>query len=109
MYYLIENGPIRWPENEKHGFSLTSEAQDLIGKLLNKDKKSRLGKVGDSEDVLSHPWFSEIDRTQLLTKKMQAPYIPTVKTEDDTSNFDEKFQRQEIIESVIDDQKIRLI
>lgn len=44
MYYLIENGPIRWPTNEKHGFEITAEAQDLIEKLLAKDKGSRLGK-----------------------------------------------------------------
>jgi len=26
MYYLIENGPIRWPNQEKHGFEVTLEA-----------------------------------------------------------------------------------
>jgi len=26
MYYLIENGPIRWPTQEKHGFEVTPEA-----------------------------------------------------------------------------------
>jgi hypothetical protein len=57
MYYLIENGPLRWPSVEKHGFELTANAIDLISKLLNKDKGQRLGKQNDSEEVLSHPWF----------------------------------------------------
>ena len=26
MYYLIENGPIRWPTVEKHGFMVTPDA-----------------------------------------------------------------------------------
>lgn len=38
MYSLIETGTIHWPDKEKHGFSVSEEAQDLITKLLTKDK-----------------------------------------------------------------------
>lgn len=68
MYYLIENGPIRWPTVEKHGFQVSAEAQELIKALLNKDKTKRLGRHGDVDEVLSHPWFSIIDREKLLNK-----------------------------------------
>lgn len=44
MYYQIENGKIKWPSQEKHSFSVSEEAQNLISKLLIKDKKQRLGK-----------------------------------------------------------------
>jgi serum/glucocorticoid-regulated kinase 2 len=43
MYFLIESGPIRWPSKEKHGFEVSAEAQDLLSKLLDKDKTKRLG------------------------------------------------------------------
>lgn len=26
MYYLIETGPIRWPQKEKHGFEISLDA-----------------------------------------------------------------------------------
>jgi hypothetical protein len=61
MYYLIENGPIRWPTNDKHGFEVSAEAQDLVGQLLTKDKHQRLGKVNGVRDVISHPWFADLD------------------------------------------------
>lgn len=46
---------------------------------------------------------------KLLKKEIPSPYIPTVKTKDDTSNFDEKFSNLEVMESVIDPQKVQLI
>ncbi|CDW83270.1 protein kinase domain containing protein [Stylonychia lemnae] len=110
MYYLIENGPIRWPSIDKHGFEVSSESQDLINKLLDKDKSKRLGKVNGVDDILSHPWFKELGSMEdLLQKKITAPYIPVIKQEDDTSNFDEKFQQLEVVESIIDQTKQQLI
>ena len=63
----------------------------MISKLLDKDKNKRLGKVNDVQDVISHPWFASIDVEKLLRKELLAPHKPSLKTEDDTSNFDEKF------------------
>jgi hypothetical protein len=37
-----------------------------------------------------------------LNKELVAPYKPTLKDLDDTSNFDEKFQQLEIAESIIE-------
>ena len=92
MYHLIENGALRWPTIAQHGFEISRESQDLISKLLAKDKNQRLGKVNDIADVMAHPWFSSIDVDQLFKKQIKAPIIPTLKALDDTSNFDEKFQ-----------------
>ena len=68
MYYLIENGPLRWPTVDKHGFVLSNEAVDLIEKLLNKNKALRIGKEKDAHEILSHPWFAEINLEKLLKK-----------------------------------------
>lgn len=109
MYYLIESGPIRWPTQEKHGFEVSAESQDLISKLLDKDKMKRLGKHGGIEEIMSHPWFDEFKMEDLLEKKIKAPYIPTIKQDDDTSNFDERFSQLEAVESIIDPSKKLLI
>lgn len=110
MYYLIENGPIRWPQKDKHGFEVSKEVQDLISKLLNKDKNKRLGRVNDVDDVISHPWFVDLgSMDDLLNKRIAAPYVPVVKQDDDTSNFDEKFSQLEVAESIIDPARRQLI
>ena len=30
-------------------------------------------------EILSHPWFSDIDQAELLAKKIKPPYVPEVK------------------------------
>ncbi len=30
MYYFIQHAPIRWPDREKHGLSVSEEAKSLI-------------------------------------------------------------------------------
>ena len=109
MYSLIESGTIHWPDKEKHGFCVSEEAKDLIQKLLTKDKNQRLGRKGDVQEILAHPWFKEINADDLLAKKIDPPFIPELKNKDDTSNFDEKFQHLEIVESIISPGKINLI
>lgn len=66
MYYLIESGPIRWPTQEKHGFEVSKESQDLISKLLEKDKNKRLGKDNGIDEIISHPWFAELGTVENL-------------------------------------------
>jgi serine/threonine protein kinase len=70
MYYLIENGELKWPQKKKHGFEITPQAQDLISKLLTKDKNKRLGKDNDVDEIISHPWFTELNAEDLLNKKV---------------------------------------
>mmetsp|Transcript_25813 Transcript_25813/g.39679 ORF Transcript_25813/g.39679 Transcript_25813/m.39679 type:complete len:81 (-) Transcript_25813:252-494(-) len=43
MYVLIQQAPIKWPDPQKHGISLSDEAKDIVTKLLHKDRKKRLG------------------------------------------------------------------
>ena len=101
MYNLIEKGDIKWPDQKKHGFSASPDAQDLINKLLDKNKTQRLGQKGDAAEVLAHPWFKEIDQKALVEKKLVPPFKPTIKDPNDMSNFDEKFTTMEAAESII--------
>jgi serine/threonine protein kinase len=97
MYYLIQNAPIRWPEQERHGFSVSAEAQDLITRLLNKDRKKRLGCKADAAEVLSHPFFRSIDIAKLSIKQLEPPYIPKVMTDDELA----KLSGEEVRESEV--------
>jgi len=103
MYYYIQHAPIRWPEKEKHGLSVSEEAKSLIIGLLEKDRKQRLGQKNDVDEVLSHPFFKKIDRDMLLKKEIPAPFKPEIKSNVDLSNFDQKFVKLDLEESLVPD------
>ena len=68
--------------------------------LLDRDKKKRLGQVKDSEEVLSHPFFKDIDTDKLLKKELEAPYIPTIEPINPNG---------EVTESLFTEEKIKAI
>ena len=65
MFLNIETAPIRWPDQAKHGISVSEVAKDLIIQLLDRNRFTRLGKRNDAEEVLSHPFFAEINLKKL--------------------------------------------
>jgi len=69
------------------------EARDLLGKVLVSNPGQRLGALKKGHrDVSGHPWLAKhIDWAALTKKSLKAPYIPTIKSPTDTSNFD-KFE-----------------
>lgn len=50
---------------------------------------------------MSHPWFKSINREDMLAKKVKPPFKPKVKGLDDTSQFDAKFKKMDIAESIV--------
>ncbi|KAG1353961.1 serine/threonine-protein kinase tricorner [Cocos nucifera] len=74
---------LKFPEEAK----LSAEAKDLIRKLLcNVDQ--RLGTKG-AHEIKAHSWFKDVEWDRLY--QMEAAFIPEVKDELDTQNF-EKFE-----------------
>jgi len=69
---------------------VSSEALDLINKLLEKDPSKRLGSLARGErEILNHEWFKDLDLSSLKCRLLQAPWKPSVKDPLDTSNFDD--------------------
>ena len=68
MYFLIKESQVNFPDPAKHGIEVSKQAQDLIKKLLDKNRKKRLGQTGDVQEVLSHPFFAGLDQEALLKK-----------------------------------------
>jgi len=100
MYQLIQTAPLRWPDPKKHGISISEQAKDLISRLLEKDRKKRLGQKGDLDEVLGHEFFKGVDHDALLKRMVKAEFIPTV-DESGINNFDEDITRQMAEESII--------
>ena len=65
--------------------NLSANATDLILKLCC-GPEERIGKNG-ADEIKRHPFFEGIDFDGGL-RKQAAPYIPEIKYETDTSNFD---------------------
>lgn len=52
------------------------------------------------QDIIRHPFFSDIDFDKLLKKELKAPFIPNIKSTKDLSNFDDFIIHEEVRESV---------
>ncbi|EGR30805.1 protein kinase domain protein [Ichthyophthirius multifiliis] len=87
MFKLIKEGELRFPEKP----AITNEAKDFIIKCLNRDRRQRLGAKNDVQEIMTHPWFKEIDWNLLLQKKIQPPFVPNVSDEGWLNNFDKDF------------------
>lgn len=109
MYYLIQNAPIRWPNKTKHGIEVSKEAQDLINKMLSKDRKERLGAIKDADEVLEHPWFKDLELSEVVNKKMKAPFVPQMEGKTDLRNFDPEVVGEGLTESIVPAESKKLI
>jgi len=84
IYQKILDGKIAWPR------SLDKHAKGLVKKLLVQDLGKRYGNLKNGvNDIKQHKWFREIEWERLVLKEYESPYKPSVKSESDTSNFDE--------------------
>eukprot|EP00828_Plagiopyla_frontata_P006466 TRINITY_DN12822_c0_g2_i1.p1 TRINITY_DN12822_c0_g2~~TRINITY_DN12822_c0_g2_i1.p1 ORF type:complete len:182 (+),score=29.76 TRINITY_DN12822_c0_g2_i1:403-948(+) len=86
---------IEKPVQLKSFFS--SEAKDLLYKLLQSNPKKRLGYgPKDSEEVKAHPFFRGIDWNKFLKKIYEPPFKPKIGGQDDIRHFDFKFTSVDI-------------
>jgi len=92
LFGLILTQPLKVPP------FFSPNAKDLVTQLLNKDCSARLcsGETG-GEELMNHPFFADIDWAQLDAKAIPPPFVPVIKSETDTSNFDTFFTKEAAI------------
>jgi len=62
----------------------------LVKRLLTPDLAKRYGNLKNGvEDIKQHRWFQNFSFEDLVARKLPAPYLPTIRSADDTSNFEE--------------------
>ncbi|XP_063242444.1 ribosomal protein S6 kinase beta-1 [Bacillus rossius redtenbacheri] len=112
MYDMLTGAPPFTAENRKRTIEkilkgklslppyLTPDARDLIRKLLKRQVSQRLGSSpGDGEAVRVHPFFRHINWGDVVSRKLEPPFKPSLSSEDDVSQFDTKFTKQTPIDS----------
>lgn len=88
MYERIVSQPLRMKT------SISPASSDIITKLLQKDRKHRLGAVNDFKEIRDHPFFLPIEWDKLLAREVRAPFVPRVKSDSDWANFAPEFTQQ---------------
>ena len=63
-------------------------AADLLSKLLVREPSSRLG-CGGINEIMKHPWFSDVDFERMANRLVTAPFQPYIENVLDVQNFDE--------------------
>jgi len=82
VYQNILRGKIKFPSN------FPKDAKSLVKHLLVADLGKRYGNLkGGVNDIKEHRWFGSYPWKKLLEKQVEAPYVPKVKGEGDTSHY----------------------
>lgn len=78
-------------------------AKDLLKSLLTADLTKRFGNLHrGSKDIFGHLWFAEVDWDRLYRREIPAPYLPTVSTDGDASQF-ERYPENDLAEYTMHD------
>ena len=109
MQKMIKKKDFQYPDLKAMGLEVSDTAKDLINQLLKKDADERLGSNGDVEDILSHPWFQDLDRQKLTQKQIPAPFLPEVKTDEEYIKASIKKDPKERIHSLVPADKKEVI
>lgn len=91
LFTLIVMEQVRFPR------TISNEAKDMLGGLLIKNPSKRLGGgPNDAKDIMNHPFFSSIDWSDLVQKKIPPPFKPQVTSDTDTRYFDSEFTGESV-------------
>lgn len=69
----IRQSKVVFPDKRKYKIEYSEDFVDLVLKLLNKDKKDRLGSANDAEEILKHPFFASLNLKDVFEGKMEPP------------------------------------
>lgn len=87
MSELILEGELTF---DKNGMHVSAEAQDLITRLLDRNKDNRMQTI---EEFKMHPFFTGIDFDKLYRREIQPPFTPDPET---VNNFNSDFTGQPV-------------
>ena len=79
MYFnRVKNQKVIFPDPKQYKIKYSPEMKDLIEKLLDKNRTTRIGSNGDALEILNHKLFKNLDRNDLFQKKINPPLKPAI-------------------------------
>lgn len=95
VYQNILKGKVRFPS------SFNKDAKSLVKHLLVAELAKRYGNLKRGvKDITEHWWFKGFDWKALEAQKIQAPFLPTINSKGDTSNFTDFPESQESAQAI---------
>ncbi|XP_036414207.1 serine/threonine-protein kinase Sgk2b [Colossoma macropomum] len=79
---------------------VSKAGRDLLKRLLNRDRAKRLGAKHDVAELQHHSFFSSIRWDDLVAKKIQPPFVPSLSGPDDLTNIDPAFTNLPVPQSL---------
>jgi len=91
LFKKITNEVVRLP------IDLSSEAKQILSKLLEKDPAQRLGSGHlDFMEIKDTSFFAQIDWESLVEKRLEPPFRPQVRSDSDTRYFEAEFTGENV-------------
>jgi serine/threonine protein kinase len=100
---LLQQSPFRGEDEDEiydailadeplYPIHMPRDSVSILQKLLTREPDQRLGSgPTDAQEVMSQPFFRNINWEDIYSKRVQPPFMPTIKNATDTSNFDSEF------------------
>jgi serine/threonine protein kinase len=100
---LLQQSPFRGEDEEDiydailadeplYPIHMPRDSVSILQKLLIREPELRLGSgPTDAQEVMSQPFFRNINWEDVYHKRIPAPFIPQISSPTDTSNFDQEF------------------
>jgi serine/threonine protein kinase len=100
---LLQQSPFRGEDEDEiydailadeplYPIHMPRDSVSILQKLLTREPEMRLGSgPTDAQEIMSHAFFRNINWDDIYHKRVPAPFIPTIASATDTSNFDTEF------------------
>ncbi len=100
---LLQQSPFRGEDEDEiydailadeplYPIHMPRDSVSILQKLLTREPDQRLGSgPTDAQEIMSQPFFRNINWEDIYHKRVQPPFLPTIKSATDTSNFDSEF------------------
>lgn len=100
---LLQQSPFRGEDEDEiydailadeplYPIHMPRDSVSILQKLLTREPELRLGSgPTDAQEVMSHAFFRNINWDDIYHRRVPPPFLPSITSPTDTSNFDQEF------------------